>query len=368
MEIIIRPPKAGDGAGIAALRRMPGVFETILGIPSERDERIEAGLAIINPNSYQFVAVAIEAGGEETVIGSAALSVPENPRRRHCGMVGIMVHKNYQGKKVGRRLMEALLDIADNWLMLHRVELTVFVDNAPAIALYKKLGFEIEGTLQDECIRSGNYASGYMMARIAGGKKEEVQKNAGRLNHQGTKNLQAGRITLRPFQLSDAHLMFANWAGNPNVTKYLTWPCYQNEDDTLPILHSWVGEYAKKSFYNWAIVLNETGQPIGSIGAVNMQEDIKALEIGYCIGEEWWNKGIATEALARIVRFFFEEVGLHRIAARHASANMASGRVMQKCGLLYEGTLRCAGKTNHGICDEVVYAITAQDYFKAAEK
>ena len=77
-----------------------------------------------------------------------------------------MVHADYQRRGVGTRLMEALLDIADNWLMLVRVELTVFADNAGAIALYEKLGFVIEGTKRAAAIRNGRYMDEYMMARI----------------------------------------------------------------------------------------------------------------------------------------------------------------------------------------------------------
>lgn len=85
---------------------------------------------------------------------------------RHSAGFGIMVHRDWQGRGVGRALMEAALDVADNWLMLTRVELTVFTDNARAIGLYKSLGFEIEGTKRMGAIRNGAYADEYYMARL----------------------------------------------------------------------------------------------------------------------------------------------------------------------------------------------------------
>ncbi|WP_418427795.1 GNAT family N-acetyltransferase, partial [Anaerotruncus massiliensis (ex Liu et al. 2021)] len=85
---------------------------------------------------------------------------------RHSAGFGIMVHRDWQGRGVGRALMEAALDVADNWLMLTRVELTVFTDNARAIGLYKSLGFEIEGTKRMGAIRNGEYADEYYMARL----------------------------------------------------------------------------------------------------------------------------------------------------------------------------------------------------------
>jgi len=166
MEYYIRPVAAGDGKGINELRRMPGVFENILGIPSERVQRNEDYIKNMDGNTHQFVAAVREENGGETIIGTAGLTVASNPRLRHTATVGIMVHKDYQSAGVGTRLMEALLDIADNWLMLIRVELEVFVDNERAINLYRKLGFVIEGTIRKAAIRNGEYTDEYVMARI----------------------------------------------------------------------------------------------------------------------------------------------------------------------------------------------------------
>ena len=166
MQFTIRPVQAGDGKGINALRRMPGVFENTLGIPSELVHRNEERIQALGRNDHQFVAVAEDEAGGERIIGTAFLGVYENPRTRHSGGVGVMVHADCQRQGVGTRLMEALLDIADNWLMLARVELTVFVDNAGAIALYEKLGFAVEGTRRAAAIRNGRYMDEYMMARI----------------------------------------------------------------------------------------------------------------------------------------------------------------------------------------------------------
>lgn len=166
MEFYIRPVNVGDGKGINELRRMPGVFENILGIPSERIKRNEDYIANMDSNTHQFVAVVRNETGEETIIGTAGLSVYANHRLRHSASVGIMVHKDYQGMGVGTALMKALIDIADNWLMLVRVELTVYADNEKAIRLYEKLGFEKEGVKRLGSIRNGRYENELIMARI----------------------------------------------------------------------------------------------------------------------------------------------------------------------------------------------------------
>lgn len=162
----IRPVHTGDGKGINALRRMPGVFENILGIPSERIKRNEDFVNQVDPNNHMFVAVMTQAVGEELIIGCASLNVFANPRLRHSASVGIMVHLDHQGMGVGTKLMEALLDVADHWLMLIRVELTVFKDNAKAIKLYEKLGFVVEGQKKKAAIRNGIYEDELLMARI----------------------------------------------------------------------------------------------------------------------------------------------------------------------------------------------------------
>lgn len=88
---------------------------------------------------------------------------------RHVGAVGLFVHADYQGRGVGTTLMETLLDLADHWLMLVRVELEVFADNEQAIRLYEKLGFEKEGLLRMTTVRNGRYVDEYKMARIRPG-------------------------------------------------------------------------------------------------------------------------------------------------------------------------------------------------------
>jgi putative acetyltransferase len=167
MTFSIRPIEVKDARGVNLLRRMPGVFETILGIPSERVLRNEEYLKNLDPNVHQFVAI-VENEGDEIVAGTAALQVFANHRLRHSASIGMMVHKDYQGMGIGNALLTALLDIADNWLMLVRVELEVFVDNTAAIHLYKKHGFKVEGTRQCASIRNGVYADDYLMARIKG--------------------------------------------------------------------------------------------------------------------------------------------------------------------------------------------------------
>lgn len=165
MDFYIRPIDIKDARDIHGLRCMEGVFENILGIPSEQLKKSENFISNIDNNHHQFVAVIKNKSGEEKVIGSAGLTVFQN-RRRHSGAIGIMVHRDYQNNGVGSALMKSIVDMADNWLMIVRLELTVFEDNERAIHLYEKFGFRIEGTKLLATIRNGKYIDEIMMGRI----------------------------------------------------------------------------------------------------------------------------------------------------------------------------------------------------------
>ena len=181
------------------------------------------------------------------------------------------------------------------------------------------------------------------------------------LTHKGTQTIETSRLILRRAVREDAEPMFRNWASDPEVTRYLTWPTYANVETAYPILDMWIRDYEKDNFYQWMIELKDIGEPIGSISVVRQNEDVKEAEIGYCIGRRWWHKGIVSEALAAVVDFLFDQVGMNRIAARHDPNNPHSGGVMRKCGMQYEGTSRANDRNNQGICDTVQYAILRSD-------
>ena len=180
--------------------------------------------------------------------------------------------------------------------------------------------------------------------------------------HCGTKEIRTPRLTLRRFVPEDAPAMFRNWASDPEVTQYLTWPAHSSQAVTEWVLADWVSSYSKADFYQWAIVLRAQGEePIGCISVVHTDDAVSAVEIGYCLGRAWWRKGIASEALSAVMDFFFVETDAQRVCARHDPANPHSGQVMRKCGMTYEGTLRRADRNNQGICDVSWYSILREE-------
>ena len=190
------------------------------------------------------------------------------------------------------------------------------------------------------------------------------------MKHKTTKKLETNRLILRPFTRNDAVAMYQNWANDSEVTQYLTWTPHEDVKATQEILESWINQYQNLGYYQWAIVLKEeSDEPIGSIGVVEKRDSIQSVSIGYCIGQKWWRKGITSEALAALVKFFFEEVKVNRIVASHLSENSNSGKVMEKCGFKYEGTMRAATLTNQGDrADSVIYGILAEDHSISNDK
>ena len=178
------------------------------------------------------------------------------------------------------------------------------------------------------------------------------------MKHCGTQKLETDRLILRRYVSEDATAMFKNWASDPEVTKFLMWQIHPNEGISQKITNDWIKQYSNEKYYHWAIVLKDNGnEPIGDIAVVHMNEEVSMMHIGYCIGKKWWHQGITSEALKAVMDFLFNVVDVNRIESRHDPRNLNSGKVMQKCGMKYEGTLRSSDWNNQGICDACYYAL-----------
>jgi putative acetyltransferase len=159
-DFLIRPARPDDAAAIHEIRQQPEVRRFTSALPSERVTNSQKYLADLGGNAHLLVA---EIDGR--VVGMAGLHVREG-RQRHSARVGLMVHDAFAGRGIGRALLEALLDVADNWLGLIRVDLDVYGDNERALRLYETLGFVEEGRLHKAYIREGKLHDGVLMARL----------------------------------------------------------------------------------------------------------------------------------------------------------------------------------------------------------
>jgi len=160
-DIHIRAAEPRDAADLADVWNCPGVVAGTLQLPWRSVEHQREGLEKQEPGVHRLVAVV-----DNRVVGLLGLHVETNPRRRDCAWFGMGVHDAYQGQGMGRALLAAMIDLADNWLGLRRLELIVYTDNAPAIHLYEALGFAIEGTAHQFALRNGSYVDAHYMARL----------------------------------------------------------------------------------------------------------------------------------------------------------------------------------------------------------
>ena len=181
------------------------------------------------------------------------------------------------------------------------------------------------------------------------------------MNKVGTETIETSRLILRRFRIEDADDMYNNWASDPKVTEFLTWPTHSSVDITKSLLTDWVSHYEEGDYFNWALEYKETGAVIGNISVVHLREDISAAEIGYCMGRAYWGKEIMPEALKAVIDYLFDKAEMNRICACHDVNNPKSGRVMDKAGMIREGTLRAASKNNTGICDVTYHSIIRRD-------
>lgn len=182
------------------------------------------------------------------------------------------------------------------------------------------------------------------------------------MKHKGTKIIETNRLQLRPFCMEDVNVAYKNWTSDENVTEFLRWPTHTNIGITEKVIKDWIRESKRLDFYQWAIVLKEIDEPIGTISVVDKNDSLNIVHIGYCIGSKWWHKGITTEAFRAIIPFLFDEVGANRIESQHDPNNPHSGNVMKKCGMTYEGTLRQADFNNKGIVDASVYSLLKAEW------
>lgn len=159
--------------------------------------------------------------------------------------------------------------------------------------------------------------------------------NKDNLKHMGTVLLETDRFILRQFQLKDVTDVYINWASDKDSARYNAWNVHESEAVTKSYVSEWVECYKKINYYYWAVADKENDEVIGSISVSNIKNKKKYCEIGYTVAQKRWNEGIATEVLTRVLEFLTLDVGFETICAMHDVRNKASGRVMEKAGMVF---------------------------------
>ncbi|MDR0490681.1 MAG: GNAT family N-acetyltransferase [Oscillospiraceae bacterium] len=156
-----------------------------------------------------------------------------------------------------------------------------------------------------------------------------------------TNTIETERLILRPLTLADAETAYYGWTGDPEVARYVSWLPHQSIDDTIKWLREieWrqddAGNIISNDNYIWGFVLRETGELFGSGGLI-WERDWQLFQVGYNIKKTHWNCGYTTEAMRAILQFAVANLGINRVAGGHAKENLASAKVLEKLGFVYD--------------------------------
>lgn len=178
-----------------------------------------------------------------------------------------------------------------------------------------------------------------------------------------TPTLETERLILRKLVPEDAEDIFA-YASDDQVSRYVTWDTHPSVEVSRGFIEFTLGRYDRDEAGEWGIVLKSSGRLIGAMGFPWVDAKNRRGEIGYVIARPYWGQGLVPEAVVRVLRFAFTEMGLNRVECCHFLPNEKSGRVMQKAGMRFEGIARERFFAKGRFWDVKQYAILKKEWEK----
>ena len=160
------------------------------------------------------------------------------------------------------------------------------------------------------------------------------------INLCGTQTIDTERLTLRQFTIEDAESAMNNWAGDDHVQNMYGEPSYKTIEAAVKLLEKYIKSYDKGSYFRWAVIEKTSGECIGQVAYFLVDTGNSFGEVEYCIGTAFQGKGYATEATKAVIDYGFRQIGFHKVQICVRPSNLASKKVIDKCGFTYEGTLR----------------------------
>ena len=186
------------------------------------------------------------------------------------------------------------------------------------------------------------------------------------MKNLGSKTLETERLILRKVKIEDAPIAFKNWCNSDIVDKYVLWKKHPSVETTIEQYEKWIEEYNDEKTFRWIVELKENHDLIGTIDVSKRFIKHDTCEIGYCYSDKYWNNGYATEALKAVIKYLFEECEAELVNAEFMNNNPASGKVMEKSGMKFEGILRSRVIDKNNIRNDLVsYSITKDEYFNS---
>ena len=327
-DVDIRPFHPQDAAQHHAIVSHPQVAEMLMQVPSMELVETETWAKQAKPGSHRLVAVQ-----NGRLLGSINLSHNLRPRMQHSGSLGMMVHPVAQGQGVGSKLMAAVLDLTDNWLNLSRVDLEVYSHNQPAIQLYKKFGFEVEGTKRKMVFGNGRFFDGYVMARLHGNPPGLIQPLPP-FTPPPLADFSPQDVIIRTPRTSDADDMYTCFR-HPLVARTTLQLTSQEFGITQTRL-----ETVNKKLHRFVAEVN--GRVVG-VSTIFQPENPRAAHtasLGMMVHPAYWGKGIGGQLMAKLVDLADNWLNITRIELEVNTDNPAGVRLYHKFGFEIEGTKR----------------------------
>ncbi|MDP4171199.1 MAG: GNAT family protein [Bacillota bacterium] len=184
----------------------------------------------------------------------------------------------------------------------------------------------------------------------------EIEKIYGNLPTLETKRLKLRKITLE--DVEDIYY----YGSNEEVSKYVTWETHKTLSDTKEFIEFVLRQYKNKNVAPWGIEYKENGKFIGTIDFISWQVKHNVAEIGYVLSQDYWGKGIVTEAANEVIKFGFNKMDIVRIQARCFVENIGSARVMEKTGMSFEGIIRKGVLVKGKHQDIKMYSILKEEF------
>lgn len=182
------------------------------------------------------------------------------------------------------------------------------------------------------------------------------------LTHIGTMQIETKTLILRKFQYTDDESMLKYWISDSAIQSMYAEPIYTTKQEVKELLDKYINSYGKDYYYRWAIILKETGECIGQIAYFLVDSKNHFAEAEYCIGTSFQKRGLATEATKAVIKYGFDRINLHKVQICHKSINIASRRVIEKCGFVYEGALRDFFYMDGQYVDRLYYSILKSEF------
>ena len=343
MTLSVRRATVEDAAAFARILGDPAVYPNLMQLPYTNAQVWQARLMDSTaPGKGDLILVAERTvDGRTEVVGSAGLHpLSTLPRLRHAAMIGISVAPASQGQGVGTALMLAMCDFADRWMQVLRLELSVYTDNAVAIALYRKFGFEVEATLRGYALRDGAYVDSLSMARLhpappamprsAGGTRGSAPSPLA--VQRGTAS---GSWTIRAFEAADAEAV-TSLMTRRGVVEDLPYAPWASGD--------LVREHIGKPPRDCALVALTQGHVIG-YASLAVQAPLRrrhAASLMICVAPEWQRHGVGSALLGALLDWADRWARLLRIELGVDCGNEAAAALLRNFGFEQEGTQRAA--------------------------